>query len=66
MALKHFPRIVGLRDGAVAFDLPASEVTPARLQALYAQHLDELTAAAPAHWMDVPAAAPVPVAMHCR
>lgn len=66
MALKHFPRIVGLRDGAVAFDLPASEVTPARLQALYAQHLDELTAAPPAHWMDVPAAAPAPVAMHCR
>lgn len=66
MALTHFPRIVGLRDGAVAFDLPASEVTPARLQALYAQHLDELTAAPPAHWMDVPAAAPAPVAMHCR
>ncbi len=43
MALAHFPRIVGLRDGQVAFDLPAAEVTPQHLQALYAQHLHELT-----------------------
>jgi phosphonate transport system ATP-binding protein len=43
MALANFPRIVGLRDGALVFDLPASEVTPERLQALYAQHLHELT-----------------------
>jgi phosphonate transport system ATP-binding protein len=28
MALAHFPRIVGLRDGALAFDLPAAQVTP--------------------------------------
>lgn len=27
MALAHFPRIVGLRDGSVAFDLPAAQVT---------------------------------------
>jgi phosphonate transport system ATP-binding protein len=66
MALAHFPRIVGLRDGAVAFDLPAPEVTPALLHALYAQHLDELTAAAPVPWMEAPAAAPAPVVMHCR
>src|SRR6185369_11579368 len=37
MALRNFPRIIGLRDGAMMFDLPASEVTPARLEALYAQ-----------------------------
>ena len=67
MALAHFPRIVGLRDGAVAFDLPAAEVTPALLHALYAQHLDELSAAAaPASWMDAPSATPAPVAMNCR
>ncbi|MBI3102785.1 MAG: ATP-binding cassette domain-containing protein [Burkholderiales bacterium] len=66
MALAYFPRIVGLRDGAVAFDLPAAEVTPALLHALYAQHLDELSTAAPASWMDAPAAAPAPVVMHCR
>lgn len=66
MALAHFPRIVGLRDGAVAFDLPTAEVTPALLHALYAQHLDELTTVAPVPWMEAPAATPAPVVMHCR
>lgn len=36
LALRWFPRIVGMRDGQVAFDLPAAEVTPALLDALYA------------------------------
>jgi len=36
MALAHFPRIVGLREGAIAFDLPANEVDAVRLEALYA------------------------------
>ena len=36
LALRWFPRIVGLRDGEVVFDLPASQVTPPMLQALYA------------------------------
>ncbi|RYY71815.1 MAG: ATP-binding cassette domain-containing protein, partial [Comamonadaceae bacterium] len=35
MALQHFSRIVGLRDGRLAFDLPAAGVTPALLQDLY-------------------------------
>jgi phosphonate transport system ATP-binding protein len=43
MALAHFPRIIGLKDGELAFDLPTAEVTPERLKDLYAQHLDELT-----------------------
>jgi len=43
MALAHFPRIIGLKNGELAFDLPTSDVTPARLKDLYAQHLDELT-----------------------
>ncbi len=47
IALARFPRIVGLRDGLLAFDLPASEVTPNRLAALYAQHEDELQGPAP-------------------
>jgi phosphonate transport system ATP-binding protein len=64
MALKHFPRIVGLKDGELAFDLPANEVTPERLTALYAQHLDELHGAAPEPAMLQDAA--VPVVMHCR
>ena len=66
MALRHFPRIIGLRDGELAFDLPAAQVTPARLHQLYEQHLDELTGgAAPASPQDAPAA-PAPVVMHCR
>ncbi len=43
MALAHFPRIIGLKNGELAFDLPTNEVTPERLKDLYAQHLDELT-----------------------
>ena len=64
-ALAHFPRIVGLRDGALAFDLPTAQVTPQRLADLYAQHEDELRGeTAPA--VDEPAAAAQPVVMHCR
>ena len=37
VALQYFPRIVGLRAGGVAFDLPADRVTPDLLQDLYAQ-----------------------------
>ncbi len=44
-ALANFPRIIGLRDGQMAFDLPVAEVTPERLRALYAQHEDELATA---------------------
>ncbi len=63
-ALASFPRIVGLRDGALAFDLPAAEVTRARLAALYAQFEDELHGGrAPDN---APAAKPLPAVMHCR
>lgn len=65
MALTHFPRIVGLRDGALAFDLPSADVTPQHLQALYAQHLDELDGSAPAPEGAYPAE-PAPVVMLCR
>ncbi len=64
MALAHFGRIVGLRDGELVFDLPASEVTPVQLQALYASHLQELTGPAPE--ADFAARATAPVAIHCR
>lgn len=64
VALAHFPRIVGLRDGALAFDLPAAQVTRERLAALYAQHEHELTAPAPE--LPEPALTPQPVVMHCR
>ena len=36
LALAHFPRIVGIRAGRIAFDLPAREVTESLLHALYA------------------------------
>lgn len=65
MALANFPRIVGLRDGALAFDLPSADVTPQHLQALYAQHLDELDGSAAAPDGAYPAD-PAPVTMHCR
>ena len=65
MALHHFPRIIGLRGGALAFDLPAAEVTPEHLHQLYDQHLDELTGASPAASPDEPQAAR-PVAIPCR
>ena len=65
MALAHFPRIVGLRDGVLAFDLPAAEVTEQHLQELYAQHLHELSGAADADEKSFPSTA-TPVVMHCR
>jgi phosphonate transport system ATP-binding protein len=36
MALANFPRMIGLRDGAVQFDGQASDVSPEQLQRLYA------------------------------
>jgi phosphonate transport system ATP-binding protein len=63
-ALAAFPRIIGLRDGVLAFDLPASEVTREKLTALYANKLEELNGPAP----DVAQIeqAPLPAVMHCR
>ena len=44
VARAHFDRIVALRDGRIAFDAPAAEVTDAMLRDLYADHEDELNA----------------------
>ncbi len=65
MALAHFPRIVGLRDGELQFDLPADQVGTERLQALYAQRDDELQRLPSAVDFDPPSAR-APVVMHCR
>jgi phosphonate transport system ATP-binding protein len=65
MALTHFPRIVGLRDGALAFDLPAGQVGPERLRRLYAQHEDELLGA-PAQPAASLAIAEAQAVVHCR
>jgi phosphonate transport system ATP-binding protein len=66
VALANFPRVVGLRDGALAFDLPAAQVTRERLERLYAQHEHELRGDAPLLPETEPSAAPAPVVMHCR
>jgi phosphonate transport system ATP-binding protein len=63
-ALAHFPRIVGLRDGRLMFDLATAQVTPELLARLYAQHEDELRAE-PLPADEATAAAPV-VVMQCR
>lgn len=55
LALACFARIVGLRGGRVVFDLPAGQVSPALLQALYAA--DDGHAG---DGLDAPAPAPAP------
>lgn len=42
VALRWFPRIIGLRDGQVAFDLPASEMSEQVLRDLYASESGEV------------------------
>jgi len=40
LALAHFPRVIGIREGQVVFDSPAEAVSPQMLDALYAnEHL---------------------------
>ncbi len=48
VAIARFPRIIGLRAGEVAFDLPAGDVTQDRLLRLYAQFEHELAGASTA------------------
>ena len=73
VALAHFPRIVGLRDGALAFDLPTGQVSAQRLARLYAQREDPLRSDTPFPTLSDASCsstgdgeAPAPVAMHCR
>ncbi len=66
-ALAHFPRVLALRDGALAFDLPAAAVTPEHLRRLYAQHEHELHAPAPSpDGPEEPADGAAPAVMICR
>jgi phosphonate transport system ATP-binding protein len=47
----RFPRVLGLRDGALQFDLPGAAVTRERLADLYAEHEYELAGGLPsADW----------------
>lgn len=65
VATTRFARVLGLRDGALAFDLPAAAVTREQLAALYAQHEHELAGAPVAADEERPAAVAMPV-MTCR
>jgi phosphonate transport system ATP-binding protein len=66
-ALVSFERIIGLRDGQVAFDLPSNQVTQDVLAALYAQHEHELFGPAPVNNFPEQTAQPgQPAVMHCR
>ncbi|MBU3724445.1 MAG: ATP-binding cassette domain-containing protein [Burkholderiaceae bacterium] len=65
VATAEFPRVIGLRDGRLAFDLPSSQVTKSVLAQLYAQHEHEL-AGVGAPVIDLP---PQPASVnivHCR
>ncbi len=66
VALANFPRIVGLRDGELAFDLPAAEVTRDHLTRLYDQFEHELRGEVPVVMPDSISTGPQPVVMHCR
>lgn len=67
VALASFARVVGLRDGRIAFDAPAAQVSEAMLHALYADRESELYGPAPQD--DAPGAgdgAAAPRVMTCR
>jgi len=61
----RFPRVLGLRDGELCFDLPSREVTRERLAALYVQHEHELLGAPPVPGDDAPGGKQ-PATMYCR
>ena len=66
VALANFPRVVGMRDGRVVFDLPSSAVTRDRLQHLYDQYEHELRGEVGVPLEQQGPAAAAPVVMHCR
>lgn len=65
VAIAHFPRVVGMRDGRVVFDLPAQQVTQALLAKLYEQFEHELRGEVVPN-QEIPTTGSEPVAMHCR
>lgn len=71
LALSNFARIVGIRDGRVAFDLPAAQVSQSQLQALYARADGSAASLPTLHnpqatpYLPPPAVAPIQV-MACR
>ncbi|NBW00937.1 MAG: ATP-binding cassette domain-containing protein [Betaproteobacteria bacterium] len=65
VATSRFPRVIGLREGGCAFDLPAHQVTQQRLAELYAQHEHELADVAGPRF-DLPIEPTAPKIVHCR
>ena len=64
-ALAFFPRVIGLRKGKLAFDLPSAAVTPQALNVLYETSSDEAHNAGASRGL--PAHASVSITtMHCR
>jgi phosphonate transport system ATP-binding protein len=65
VALAFFPRIIGLRKGKLAFDLPSSQVTQQALENLYETSSDGLHSAGTA--IEFPEGPGIRVtALHCR
>jgi phosphonate transport system ATP-binding protein len=65
VATTQFPRVIGLRDGKLVFDLPSGEVSKEHLANLYRQHEHELDQTAPVLLDIPPEPAPVKI-IHCR
>jgi phosphonate transport system ATP-binding protein len=65
VATTQFPRVIGLRDGKLVFDLPSSEVSKELLADLYRQHEHELDQNTPVVLDSPPEPAPVKI-IHCR
>ena len=66
VALERFPRIVGLRGGRCAFDLPAHEVTREMLARLYGDEFEQLDRPGAAGDDAAVPTPPQPAVMHCR
>jgi phosphonate transport system ATP-binding protein len=66
VALERFARIVGLKAGHLAFDLPARAVTRDMLAALYGSEFEQLDAPSVADRAEPDAAPASAVLMHCR
>jgi phosphonate transport system ATP-binding protein len=66
VAIAAFPRIIGLRNGELAFDLPAAAVTRDHLLRLYAQFEHELAGTPPAFDDPASQAPRPPTVVVCR
>jgi phosphonate transport system ATP-binding protein len=68
VALERFARIVGLKAGRLAFDLPAARVTREMLAELYGSEFEQLDAPAGSEFMASmpPQSASPPLVVHCR